>query len=70
MLGAANDQKPAVVANGDADGPKRLKPAPEGFLLAEERLGVEPADCLVIGDRDDADGEASRRAGMGFRLIR
>jgi len=59
-----------VVANGEADGPASLKPTPAGFLRAAERLSVAPAACLVIGDRDDADGEASRRAGMGFRLVR
>lgn len=58
-----------VVANGEAGSPQRLKPHPEGYLLAAERLGVAPADCLVIGDRDDADGEAARRAGMAFRRV-
>lgn len=57
----------AVVANGEPDGPAGLKPSPEGFLIAAERLGVAPAACLVVGDRDDADGEAARRAGMAFR---
>jgi HAD superfamily hydrolase (TIGR01509 family) len=28
------------------------KPAPDGFLLAAERLGVAPADCLVFEDTD------------------
>lgn len=59
----------AVVANGEAGGPPRLKPDPAGYLAAAERLGVAPADCLVLGDREDADGEAARRAGMGFRRI-
>jgi beta-phosphoglucomutase-like phosphatase (HAD superfamily) len=58
-----------VVANGEPDGPPRLKPWPDGYLLAAERLGVRPADCLVVGDRDDADGEAARRAGMQFCKI-
>ncbi len=57
-----------VVANGEPGGPGRLKPWPDGYLLAAERLGVAPADCLVIGDRKDADGEAARRAGMAFFL--
>lgn len=60
----------AVVANGEPNGPKRLKPSPEGYLLAAERLGVSPAACLVIGDREDADGAAAHAAGMRFRLIR
>jgi HAD superfamily hydrolase (TIGR01549 family) len=59
----------AVVAAGEPGGPRALKPAPEGYLAAAARLGIAPGDCLVIGDRDDADGEAARRAGMAFRRI-
>lgn len=55
-----------IVACGEADGPLELKPSPQGYLMAAERLGVEPSRCLVIGDREDADGEAARRAGMRF----
>ena len=58
-----------VVANGEPDGPRRLKPHPDGYLQAASRLGVAPDRCLVIGDRDDADGEAARAAGMGFRKV-
>ncbi|HET7545936.1 MAG TPA: HAD family hydrolase [Polyangiaceae bacterium] len=58
-----------IIANGEANGPRRLKPDPEGYLRAAELLKVEPARCLVIGDRDDADGEAARAAKMSFRLI-
>jgi HAD superfamily hydrolase (TIGR01549 family) len=59
----------AVVASGEPGGPVRLKPHPDGFLKAANRLGVEPQRCLVIGDRADADGEAARRAGMSFELV-
>lgn len=58
-----------VVANGERGGPARLKPSPDGYLLAAERLGVSPENCLVIGDRDDADGLAARHAGMAFRKV-
>ena len=58
-----------VVANGEPDGPTALKPEPSGYLRAAERLGVPPKDCLVIGDRADADGQAARAAGMAFRKI-
>jgi FMN phosphatase YigB (HAD superfamily) len=58
-----------IVANGEEHGPRQLKPDPEGYLRAAELLKVEPARCLVIGDRDDADGGAARAAGMGFRLV-
>jgi sugar-phosphatase len=39
------------------------KPHPEGYLLAAERVGVAPADCLVIEDAH-AGIEAARAAGM------
>jgi HAD superfamily hydrolase (TIGR01509 family) len=42
---------------------KRGKPAPDGFLLAAERLGVAPADCLVFEDTD-LGIEAATAAGM------
>ena len=59
-----------VVSSGEPGGPSKLKPDPEGYVSAALRLGVEAERCLVIGDRDDADGEAARAAGMGFCLIR
>jgi HAD superfamily hydrolase (TIGR01509 family) len=59
-----------VVSNGEPGGPSRLKPNPEGYLSAASRLGIAPERCLVIGDRDDADGAAARAAGMGLCLIR
>lgn len=59
-----------VVANGEPEGPRRLKPDPDGYLAAARRLGVEPARCLVLGDRDDADGAAARAGGMQFRLVK
>jgi HAD superfamily hydrolase (TIGR01549 family) len=59
-----------VVASGEHGGPERLKPDPAGYLKAADALGVRPERCLVIGDREDADGAAARSAGMHFRLIR
>jgi HAD superfamily hydrolase (TIGR01509 family) len=58
-----------VVASGEPGGPSKLKPSPDGYLLAAEVLGVEPSRCLVIGDRSDADGAAAIASGMEFRLI-
>lgn len=59
-----------VVSSGEPGGPSKLKPDPEGYLSAAERLGVSPDACLVIGDRDDADGAAARAAGMAVHIIR
>ena len=39
------------------------KPAPDAFLLAAERLGVPPADCLVFEDTD-LGIQAATAAGM------
>lgn len=33
-----------------AEDAKRGKPAPDGYLLGAERLGVAPADCIVFED--------------------
>jgi len=44
------------------------KPDPEMFLLAAERMGVSPRDCLVL--EDGALGiEAARRAGMDCAIV-
>lgn len=59
-----------VVSNGEHPRLTRLKPAPDGMRIAAQELGVSPEECLVIGDRDDADGAAARAAGMSFHLIR
>ncbi len=59
-----------VVASGEPGGPEQLKPSPQGYLLAADVLGVEPSRCLVIGDREDADGAAAAAAGMEFRLVK
>ncbi|MEB2313903.1 MAG: HAD family hydrolase [Sorangiineae bacterium] len=58
-----------VIASGEELGPQRLKPAPDGYLAAARELHVEPARCLVIGDRADADGLAAEHAGMAFRHV-
>jgi phosphoglycolate phosphatase len=41
------------------------KPDPEGLFLAMERLGVEPAEALYVGD-SVTDAEAAQRAGVPF----
>ena len=58
-----------VIANGETTTPYRLKPSPDAFVLAASQLGLPCDQCLVVGDRLDADGLAAQRAGMAFRHI-
>ncbi len=44
---------------------KEMKPAPEGLLLAMERLGANAEKTLFIGD-NPVDAETARRAGTDF----
>ena len=48
-----------VITRDDVTSPK---PAPEPYLLAAQRLGVEPADCLVFED-SEVGAEAAYQAG-------
>jgi beta-phosphoglucomutase family hydrolase len=61
-LGAVNllDKFDTLVCAEDY---KNGKPAPDAFLLAAERLGVPPAECLVFEDTD-LGIEAATAAGM------
>jgi HAD superfamily hydrolase (TIGR01509 family) len=45
------------------------KPAPDMFLLAAERMGVAPAECVVFED-SVLGVEAAKRAGMASVLVR
>ena len=47
-LAAAGIPLPAVIVT--ADDVTRGKPAPDGYKLGAERLGFDPADCLVFED--------------------
>ncbi len=46
------------------------KPQPTLFEMACARLGVEPADCLMIGDRPDTDIAGAMAVGMRAALVR
>jgi HAD superfamily hydrolase (TIGR01509 family) len=41
-----------------------FKPHPRGLHVALERLGVEPAEALYVGDRVDVDAAAAAAAGV------
>jgi mannitol-1-/sugar-/sorbitol-6-phosphatase len=60
-LRAAGLPLPGVLVT--ADQVPRGKPAPDPYLLAAERLGVDPADCLVLEDAPSGIA-AGRAAGM------
>jgi HAD superfamily hydrolase (TIGR01509 family) len=55
------DMVPIVVTAADV---LRGKPAPDLFLLAAERMGVAPAECVVFEDAE-LGLLAAQRAGMG-----
>jgi HAD superfamily hydrolase (TIGR01509 family) len=59
------DSFPIIVTAFDV---KHGKPAPDLFLLAAERIGVAPADCVVFED-SPLGIEAAKRAGMGSVLV-
>lgn len=60
-LRAAGLPEPDVLVS--ADDTTRSKPDPDGFLIAARRLGVDPAEAVVVEDAP-AGLEAARRAGM------
>jgi FMN phosphatase YigB (HAD superfamily) len=46
----------------------RLKPHPRGLQRVIELAGVEPEKTVMIGDRDERDGECARRAGARWLI--
>jgi len=59
------DNVRVVVTSNDVSSPK---PSPEGYLLAAERLGVEPEQCIAFEDSHDGWLSATR-AGMRVVII-
>ena len=56
------------IVRGDDPELKEGKPAPDIFLLAAERLGVDPAQCLVFEDAPSG-SEAALAAGMSVVVV-
>jgi phosphoglycolate phosphatase len=56
-----------VIVGGDAV--SHQKPAPDGLLMALDRLHAKPGDALMVGD-SIADAGAARAAGMSVALVR
>jgi HAD superfamily hydrolase (TIGR01458 family) len=71
--GIALDVAPFVAALEHATGRQPLvfgKPAERFFLAAAERLGLAPADILMIGDDIEADVGGAQAAGLRGALVR
>lgn len=48
---------------------KKLKPAPDGLKIIMSDFGVLPEDVLMIGDREEKDGEAAKAAGVDHIIL-
>ena len=46
------------------------KPASRPFLMIARDMGLRPEEILVIGDRDDTDGQGAHNAGMRFLCLK
>lgn len=47
-----------------------LKPAKGPFIKVAQALGVSPEKILVVGDRNDTDGQGAKNCGMQFVQIK
>lgn len=65
-MGAAGLELPDVVIT--AEDVTRGKPAPDGFLLAAQRLGVDARECLVFEDAP-AGIAAAKAAGASIAVV-
>lgn len=67
-LRCLGDLAPRFSAFAFGDEVEHSKPAPDLFLLASERLGIAPAECLVLED-SEAGVRAARAAGMEVIMV-
>lgn len=58
----------AVVVAGEDT--RRTKPDPKPFVVCAQRLGVEPAEALFVGDKPYTDVLGAKSAGMKAALIK
>lgn len=53
----------------DAPSAGGCKPCRKAFLNIAGKLGLDPEEILVVGDREDTDGAGAESANMGFILV-
>lgn len=46
-----------------------LKPCKKSFEKIIQEIKLQPSDCLMVGDRQDTDGEGARSVGMAFEQV-
>lgn len=46
-----------------------LKPCKESFEKICRTMDVQPSECLMVGDREDTDGDGARSVGMVFEFV-
>lgn len=46
-----------------------LKPCKESFEKICQAMDVQSSECLMVGDREDTDGDGARSAGMAFERV-
>lgn len=46
-----------------------LKPASQLLITVTEKMGVDSSQCLVVGDRNDTDGQLAEATGAQFFLV-
>jgi putative hydrolase of the HAD superfamily len=56
-----------VIAGEDTP---RVKPGHESFLLVAKRLGVNPRDCIYVGDNPRTDISGARAVGMTSVIVK
>lgn len=47
-----------------------FKPNTNGFIIAANRMELDPSEVLYVGDRPEVDGAGARRAGMQVIILR
>ena len=47
-----------------------LKPAPELMACLAAKLSVLPQQCLLVGDREDTDGQLAKSVNAAFYLVK